>query len=47
MAIFYGPVVAALGFISVLFYFGYKLTPERHKKMLEELSERRKVSAVN
>ena len=27
MAIFYGPVVAALGFISVLFYFGYKLTP--------------------
>ena len=47
MAIFYGPVVAALGFISVLFYFGYKLTPEMHKKMLEELSERRKVSGAN
>ncbi len=47
MAIFYGPVVAALGFISVLFYFGYKLTPERHQKMLEELSERRKVSGAN
>jgi len=44
MAIFYGPVVAALGFISVLFYFGYKLTPDMHKKMLEELAERRKVA---
>lgn len=47
MAIFYGPVVAALGFISVLFYFGYKLTPEMHKKMLEELTERRKASRAS
>ena len=47
MAIFYGPVVAVLGFISVLFYFGYKLTPEMHKKILEELSERRKISGAN
>ena len=46
MAIFYGPVVAALGFISVLFYFGYKLTPEMHKRILEELTERRKASGA-
>ena len=41
LAIFYGPAVLALGFISVLFYFGYKLTPEMHRNMLKELAERR------
>ena len=46
MAVFYGPVVAALGFISVLFYFGYKLTPEAHQNMLKELAERRKSSSA-
>ncbi|MEM7017969.1 MAG: MFS transporter, partial [Pseudomonadota bacterium] len=42
MAIFYGPGVAALGFISVAFYTRYKLTPQRHAEMLVDLTERRK-----
>ena len=42
MGIFYGPMIAALGFISVLFYMGYRLTPKRHAEMLVELADRRK-----
>ncbi|HJN52824.1 MAG: MFS transporter [Pseudomonadales bacterium] len=42
MGIFYGPIVAGLGFISVLFYTQYKLTPERHGTILVELAERRR-----
>ncbi len=41
MGLFYGPMIASLGFISVLFYTQYRLTPERHAEMLEELAERR------
>ena len=42
MGLFYGPIIASLGFISVLFYMGYRLTPERHAELLLELAERRK-----
>lgn len=42
MGIFYGPMIASLGFISVLFYMGYRLTPKRHAEMLLELADRRK-----
>ena len=42
MGIFYGPMIASLGFISVLFYTQYNLTPKRHAEMLTELSARRK-----
>jgi Na+/melibiose symporter-like transporter len=38
MGIFYGPIIAGLGFISVLFYTGYKLTPQRHAEILVELA---------
>jgi len=41
MGIFYGPIIASLGFISVIFYTQYRLTPERHAEMLVELAERR------
>ena len=41
MGLFYGPMIASLGFISVLFYMGYKLTPKRHAEMLVELNDRR------
>ena len=47
LAIFYGPAVLVLGFVSVLFYFGYKLTPEMHSNMLKELAERRKGAQAN
>ena len=47
LAIFYGPAVLVLGFVSVLFYFGYKLTPEMHRNMLKELAERRKDAQAN
>ena len=42
MGLFYGPMIASLGFISVLFYMGYRLTPKRHAEMLVELADRRK-----
>ena len=42
MGLFYGPMIASLGFISVLFYLGYRLTPKRHAQMLVELAERRR-----
>jgi Na+/melibiose symporter-like transporter len=42
MGLFYGPMIASLGFISVLFYAGYRLTPKRHAEMLVELAGRRK-----
>ncbi len=41
MGIFYGPIIAGLGFLSVLFYTGYKLTPARHAEILVELAARR------
>lgn len=41
MGLFYGPMIAALGFISVIFYTQYRLTPERHSEMLADLTERR------
>jgi Na+/melibiose symporter-like transporter len=41
MGLFYGPMIASLGFISVLFYVGYRLTPKRHAEMLVELAARR------
>ena len=48
MGLFYGPMIASLGFFSILFYMGYKLTPKRHAEMLVELTDRRKndISAV-
>lgn len=46
MGLFYGPMIASLGFISVWFYTRYKLTPERHAEMLVELNERRKAASV-
>ena len=42
MGMVYGPIIASLGFISVLFYTQYRLTPKRHAEILIELSERRK-----
>ncbi len=42
MGLFYGPMIASLGFISVLFYMGYRLTPKRHAEMLVELADRRR-----
>jgi GPH family glycoside/pentoside/hexuronide:cation symporter len=42
MGFFYGPMIASLGFISVLFYMGYRLTPKRHAEMLVELADRRR-----
>ena len=42
LAVFYGPGVAALAFISVIFYTQYNLTPESHAKMLVEIGRRRK-----
>jgi len=41
LGLFYGPIIASLGLISVWFYTGYKLTPERHADMLGELESRR------
>ena len=41
LGLFYGPMIASLGFISVLFYTQYRLTPKRHAEMLAELAERR------
>ena len=41
MGMFYGPMVAGLGFISVFFYTQYRLTPERHAEMLKDLTARR------
>lgn len=41
LGLFYGPFIASLGFISVLFYTQYRLTPERHAEMLVELAQRR------
>ena len=45
LGLFYGPLIASLGFISVIFYTQYRLTPERHAEMLEELAVRRKENA--
>ena len=42
MGLFYGPMIASLGFISVWFYTRYNLTPGRHAEMLVELSKRRR-----
>lgn len=44
LGLFYGPLIASLGFISVWFYTKYNLTPERHAEMLVELAVRRKAS---
>ena len=41
LGLFYGPIVASLGLISVWFYTGYKLTPVRHAEILKELVLRR------
>ncbi len=41
LGLFYGPLIASLGFISVFFYTRYRLTPERHAEMLVELAGRR------
>ena len=41
LGLFYGPMIASLGFISVLFYTGYKLTPALHAQILSELETRR------
>jgi glycoside/pentoside/hexuronide:cation symporter, GPH family len=46
MGLFYGPMIASLGFISVWFYTRYDLTPERHAEMLVELNERREATAA-
>ena len=43
MGLVYGPIIASLGFISVIFYTQYRLTAERHTEMLAELAERRKI----
>ena len=43
MGLVYGPIIASLGFISVIFYTQYRLTAERHTEMLVELAERRKI----
>jgi Na+/melibiose symporter-like transporter len=42
LGLFYGPLIASLGFVSVWFYTQYRLTPERHAEMLVELADRRK-----
>jgi GPH family glycoside/pentoside/hexuronide:cation symporter len=42
MGLFYGPMIASLGFISVLFYTFYNLTPKRHEEILIELADRRR-----
>lgn len=44
LGIFYGPLIASLGFISVWFYTRYNLTPGRHAEMLVELAVRRKAN---
>ena len=44
LGLFYGPMIASLGFISVLFYTGYKLTPALHAQILSELETRRVAS---
>ena len=41
LGLFYGPMIASLGFLSVLFYTGFKLTPAKHAHMLIELKARR------
>ena len=40
LGLFYGPFIAALGFISVWFYTQYRLTPSQHAEMLVELQKR-------
>jgi len=40
LGLFYGPFIAALGFISVWFYTQYCLTPSQHAEMLVELQKR-------
>ena len=45
LGLFYGPMIASLGFISVWFYTQYRLTPQLHAEMLVELAERRKASS--
>ena len=42
LGLFYGPLIASLGFVSVWFYTQYRLTPEIHAQMLVELAGRRK-----
>ena len=44
LGLFYGPLIASLGFISVWFYTQYRLTPTRHAEMLVELAQRRETS---
>lgn len=44
LGLFYGPLIASLGFISVWFYTQYRLTPEIHAGMLVELAKRRKAN---
>ena len=41
LGLFYGPFIAALGFISVWFYSQYRLTPARHAEMLQEMASQR------
>lgn len=41
LGLFYGPLIASLGFISVWFYTQYRLTPQRHAEMLVEMATRR------
>ena len=45
LGLFYGPMIASLGFISVLFYTQYRLTPKAHADMLLELADRRKTDS--
>ena len=45
MGLFYGPMIASLGLISVWFYTRYRLTPERHAEILVELADRRQSEA--
>ena len=42
LGLFYGPLIASLGFISVVFYTQYRLTPKAHAEILVELADRRK-----
>lgn len=44
LALFYGPGVAALAFISVMVYTRYSLTPQAHQEMLVELAKRRNLA---
>ncbi|MYD98260.1 MAG: MFS transporter [Gammaproteobacteria bacterium] len=42
LGILYGPVVAAFAIISVWCYTHYRITPERHARILRELNARRR-----